>query len=55
MPIVSAAVANGGSGASFSWLRVVTMPSRKAIDEIWPSPTDRRLISTRMEPLGMPD
>ena len=55
MPSASAAVANGGSGASFSRRSEVMIPSRKATEEICPSPTARSDIKMRCDPLGIPD
>ena len=53
--IMSVAVAKGGSGASFSSCASVMIPSRKATEEMCPSPTARIDIRMRSEPAGMPD
>ena len=54
-PAMSVAVANGGSGASFSCPSAVMIPSRKATEEICPSPTARIDIKIRSDPAGIPD
>ncbi len=52
--VARAATENGGRGISSKPPLSSRMPSRKAIDEMWPSPTERSDITTRTEPSPMP-
>ena len=51
----SVAVAKGGSVASLRCPPSLMMPSRKAMEEICPSPTARIDMTMRIDPSVMPD
>ena len=53
--VARAAMEKGGCGRRSKPPSVVTIPSRKAMEEMWPSPTARSDMTKRMAPGRSPD